>query len=261
MTDNNESVLAIIGGGQLANYFLAGLRQSGDSRRVVLSPHNRAKAEDLATRYSCEIASDNQSAVDQADLVLLATRPDVAEAALQALELHDAQTVVSVVAGIGLDRLEPLAAPARVVRSLPVCCAEVGTGGMPQFPADARVTGLLSTMGRVVVMDDEASFDTMAVTGCAIIWFAQMIAELQKWLQANGVAESQARSMALLTAQGASGLPLAKPDLPVQALVDSIARDGTFTLIGMDILREQGGFDALHSACDNILGRFQAANN
>jgi len=260
VTRSNESTLAIIGTGQLANYFLAGLRRSGDARRVFLSPHNRTRAEALAVRYRCEIASDNQSAVEKADLVLLATRPDAAETALTDLKLRADQTLVSVVAGVGLARLTPLAAPAAVVRSLPVCCAEVGAGGIPQFPADARVTDLLSNAGSVVVVDDEASFDTVAVTGCAIIWFAQMIAELQKWLQSNGVAQSQARAMALLTAEGASGLPLAKPELDVQALVESIAREGTFTLIGMDILREHGGFDALHNACDAILRRFQAAN-
>lgn len=261
MTESvSDTTLAVIGVGQLANYTLAGMRRSGDARRVLLSPHNRANAQDIAAKYDCEIAGSNQDAVDAAAIVLLATRPENTIEALEALELRADQVVLSVVAGISLEALAPLAAPATAVRSLPVCCAEVGVGGMPLYPNDERAHRFLSTMGAVVVMDDEPSFDTMAVTGCAIIWMAQVIAELQHWLENNGVPHEQARAMALHSAHGASGLPLAKPDLELDDLVETIARPGTYTRMGMGIMQEHGGFSAMHKACDEILARFQATD-
>ena len=258
MQNNN---LAIIGVGQLADYFLAGMRKSGDARSVLLSPHNRANAESIAEKHGCEIATDNQSAVDSARLVLLATRPENTVEALSGLNLKADHIVVSVVAGIGLDVLTPLAEPATVVRSLPVCSAEVGLGGMPLFPDQPEARQLLSSAGEVVVPANEAAFDTIAVTGCAIGWFFQIFAELQDWMVNNGIPLEQARAMALHSAHGASGLALAKPEKGLTDLAYSIARPGTYTLAGMEILREQGGLSSMHAACDDILRRFESANS
>lgn len=259
MQASSPPSLGIIGVGQLADYCLAGMRRGGDQRRVVLSPHNRANAQALAEKYGCEIADSNQATVEQADVVLLSTRPENTPQALSDLTLHADQLLISVVAGVPLDVLVPLAAPATVVRSLPVCSAEVGIGGMPLYPDSSKARALLGTLGEIVAMDDEISFDKIAVIGCAIGWFFQLFAELQDWMVSTGIPLEQARAMALHSAHGASGLALAKPQMGLSELANTIARPGTYTLAGMQVLRERGGLRAMHAACDEVQRRFDEA--
>jgi pyrroline-5-carboxylate reductase len=106
----------------------------------------------------------------EADDVLLAVKPDVAEAALRTLGATGPRRVLSIVAGISTDRLEAvLPAGSVVVRAMPNTPSLVGagvaglSGGMAATSADLDwAEGVLTAVGRVVRLP-ERQLD--AVTG------------------------------------------------------------------------------------------------
>ena len=244
--------LGIIGVGQLATYFVSGLRHGKDDRAIVLGPRNGQTASALASRFDCEVASSHQDVVDRARIILLATRPQDAVSALQSITLGEDHLVVSVVAGLDLDTLSSHVGPATVVRSLPVYSAEVCAGAMPLYPDHDDARALLATLGQIVPMPDEARFETAAVMGCTFAWFFRIYAQLQSWLERTGMGADEARTLALQCAHGASALALAKPDRNLADLAASIARPGTFSLAGEQVLAAKGGLEALDAACDLV---------
>lgn len=245
--------LGIIGVGHLASYFVAGLRHAGDQRRILLSQRNAEVSADLAKRYQCEVLSDNQSVADQADIVLLATRPAHSLVALQGITLRPTQLVLSVVAGVSIDDLREYAAPADIARCLPLAPAEVAAGATPLMLNNPRAHQLLSQIATVVCVEDEKTFELAGVASCTSGWVFQMIAELQAWLEKAGMSQQQARTIAIETFHGAAHLAKMQPDLNLQTQADTIGTEGTYTKLFIDQFRQAKGFEALHISGDNLL--------
>jgi pyrroline-5-carboxylate reductase len=245
--------LGIIGVGHLASYVIAGLRNANDNRRIVLSPRNAEVAASLAHTYDCKVLKDNQAVADQADILMLATRPQHSLIALQALTLRPDQLLLSVVAGVSVQDLLPLATPANVARCLPLVPAEVGAGATPLFPNNVRAQKLLETIATVVPVDDEATFDLAGVASCTSGWVFQLIAQLQSWLENAGMSTQQARTIAIETFHGAAHLAKMKPHLDLQQQADEIGSEGTFTKYFIDQFRLANGFQAFDSSGENLL--------
>jgi pyrroline-5-carboxylate reductase len=254
-----SETLGIIGTGALARYCVAGLRNAGGKRRILLSPRNAQIAAELARDFACEVMADNRAVADGAEIVLLATRPAVAESALGELALRDDQLLISVVAGLPLTRLRELAANPRIVRSMPLCCAEVNAGAMPLWPEEAQARALLSQLGEVIAVNDEQQFELAFVASCANGWFHRLFAELEDWLCEAGFERARARRLALQAAHGASSLDLARPDIGPRERAELIATPGTYTREGLDTMLNAGASDALREAFDLIRTRIKGS--
>lgn len=249
------STLGIVGVGYLATYVVDGLRHGGDKRTIVLSSRSASRAQDLRDRCDCLIAEDNQEVADRAEIILLATRPSDALAALERLTLRPNQLIISVAAGLSVDTLALLALPAVLVRAMPVCCAEVGEGAIPLYPDEPRARALLEKIGAVVAFTDEAHFELATVAACVNGWFFQLFADLSRWLADAGIEPEQARILMLQAARGATGLALQRPMLDLQELASTIASPGTYTGLGLDLLKERQAFTAWTDACGAVLQR------
>ena len=59
-------------------------------------------------------------------------------------------------------------------------------------------------------------------------------------------------------AKGAAELALAKADTPPGAIADSIATDGTYSRLGLDLLRQQAAFSPWRDACKLLQRRLAA---
>jgi len=252
--------LGIIGTGALARYCVAGLRKAGDARRILLSPRNAQIAAELAARFDCTVMDDNRAVVEAAGVLLLATRPDDAEAALGALDLRAEQLLISVVAGLPLARLRALAPRPRIARSMPLCCAEVNAGAMPLWPEEAQAQALLGQLGEVIAVADERQFELAFVASCANGWYHRLFAELEDWLVEAGFARDTARSLSLHAAHGASALDLARRDTGPAERAGLIATPGTYTRAGLETLIENGTLRGLRAGFELIRRKVESSD-
>ena len=125
MDKNKQNTLGILGIGHLATYTVTGLRHSGDTRRIILSPRNVENAQHLASNFDCEVAQSNQAVIDQADMILLAVRPFQLDDLLADLHFLKHKIVISAVAGVSLTQLNAKAVlPERLALILPAVAAE-----------------------------------------------------------------------------------------------------------------------------------------
>ncbi|HBP37463.1 MAG TPA: pyrroline-5-carboxylate reductase, partial [Clostridiales bacterium] len=126
-------ILAVIGTGNMGQALTRGfLRQkllTGESLRLYDADQN--KAGEFARETGGKACASEAEAAAQADVVLLAVKPQVIEPALTAFagQMTEHSLLISIAAGVSLARLRSLAGPsAAIARVMPNTPAMVGSG-------------------------------------------------------------------------------------------------------------------------------------
>src|ERR1700676_3604715 len=106
------STVVFLGGGRITSAMLAGLRLAKTRHRLLVHDRNPGKIHDLKKRYAVAVEPDLNSAVKQADVLIVAVRPSSVREVLRALGGVDwALLAVSLAAGVPLRLLSKLAGP------------------------------------------------------------------------------------------------------------------------------------------------------
>ena len=122
-----------LGGGRITGALIAGLRWSGCKGRIVVYDHNPGKVRALRREFQVEAARDLKSAIEEAEMLVVAVRPgsvaelldEVAKSGVGARP----RIAVSLAAGIPLKKLRPrLGPPIRWARAMPSPVCRIGRG-------------------------------------------------------------------------------------------------------------------------------------
>jgi pyrroline-5-carboxylate reductase len=161
-----------LGGGRITTALLAGLRLAGYKGRIFVHDRHPAKLRQLKQEYGIHTARKLTEAVSNADLLIIAVRPDNVEGLLrQVSKVSRPLQAVSLAAGIPIGSLHALLGPpvtwARAMPS-PACRTRRGLTALTfeaRFPSAARkeVTGFFEQVGPVLQMS-ENNFDVFTVT-------------------------------------------------------------------------------------------------
>src|SRR4030043_207428 len=115
--------ITFIGGGVMAEAMLRcildkGLAEAGD---IVASDISAKRHSNLKERYSVVITSDNRSAVERAEVIVLAIQPVSLPEVMRELRgcLQPEQLVLSIVAGVGITRICQGLDHRNVIRAMP----------------------------------------------------------------------------------------------------------------------------------------------
>lgn len=245
------TAIGFIGVGELAVYTVQGLRAGGYAGPILLSPRNRQKASRLQSDHGCEIQADNAAVVAGADYVFIATRPADCLETLSELEFRAGQILISVVAGIDTATLrEVLPADLDIVRAMPVSSAAVGASPTLICPDQAFVHALFDHCGNTIAVDDEDYFNQGAILACVYSWFFPLFDELIRATQGPRLPAELSAELVLGMAAGAAQLARVNADKTPAEIADSIATEGTYSKLGLDLLRRQQAFAPWREACE-----------
>lgn len=103
--------IGLVGFGNMAMAIARGLLETGtvSPDQMVCSARNRERLEQNAGKYGIPTAENNTQCAAAADVVLLCVKPKDAPAVLQEIgPVLNGKLLVSIVAGLGFDRLKPL---------------------------------------------------------------------------------------------------------------------------------------------------------
>ncbi|MFZ3266817.1 MAG: NAD(P)-binding domain-containing protein [Terriglobales bacterium] len=163
--------VVFLGGGRITSAMLAGLRQAKTKHHFVVHDRNPGKLRLLKKTYAIAVERDLKSAVRQADVLLIAVRPDSVADLLRALKKVDYPLLaVSLAAGVPLRLLKSLLdGPVRWARAMPSPVCRSGRAlTAVTFPrtlpnADRkRVRALFASFGQVLEIP-ENKFDAFTV--------------------------------------------------------------------------------------------------
>jgi pyrroline-5-carboxylate reductase len=169
--------IAFIGGGVMAEAMIGGLIRGelvGPDHVFVGEPHENRRAA-LQSRYQIHATTDNREAAAAAKLVVLSIKPQVLTRVLPELKgrLHDAQLLISIIAGGRIATLSEGLHHGAIVRSMPNTPAQVGAG-MTVWTCTPVVSELqrrqaaavFQALGKEIFVDDEKYLDmATAVSG------------------------------------------------------------------------------------------------
>lgn len=242
--------VGFVGVGELALYTIRGWRRGAYAGPILLSPRNREKADFLRREFACEVMVDNQSVVDRADYLFIATRPADCLETLAGLEFRAGQILVSVVAGVDTATLrEAIPADLEIVRAMPVSSAETGASPTLIYPDNDFVRHLFDHCGNTIAVDDEDHFNQGSILACVYSWFFPLFDELIQATQGPKLPAGLSAELVMGMAAGAARLALASADKTPGEIADGIATEGTFSKLGLDLLREQEAFGPWRDAC------------
>ncbi|USX36122.1 NAD(P)-binding domain-containing protein [Pseudomonas putida] len=247
------SVLGVLGVGELADKMVRGLRRSGYSGTILLSPRNAECAALLANECGCRIMESNQAVVDGADTVIIGVRPRGLAGLATQVTLRENQHLVSLMAGISLEQLRAAFPGAKCVRVMLSYAALFNQSTIVICPPDPLAEALLMPLGQLVVLDDESSFELATVAACMNGWFYFLLHDLQQWLSEKGLSAQDARTLVLGNLQDCIARAQYHPEQSLSELGQLIATPGTFTYAGLEVLMHQPVSASWGAACEVVL--------
>jgi pyrroline-5-carboxylate reductase len=230
--------IAFLGGGNMAGALLGGLLAKGyDRRSLSVIEVSAAARERLAAQHGVRASATPDAATMEADVLVLAVKPQDMKSALNSLEGQaKGKLVISIAAGVRIDALSRwLAGHRKLVRCMPNTPALIGAGiaalyAVPEVNADERkkAATVLGAVGEVVWVEDERLLDPVtAVSGSGpayVFWFIEQLAASGIKL---GLSEEVSRKLALHTVLGAAKLAAQSESSPAELRKQVTSKGGT----------------------------------
>ncbi|KAL4784891.1 pyrroline-5-carboxylate reductase dimerization-domain-containing protein [Aspergillus varians] len=246
MPSLQESKLAFIGGGNMASAIIGGLLNQGINKQhiTVSEPWdvNRNKMAEMGVQTT----TSNVVAGGEADLVIIAVKPQVAKSVCEELanawsKRSTLPVVVSIAAGITLESLKQWiqtsdGRTAHLVRVMPNTPALVGEGASGLFASEdvtaeekELVNALLQSVSKATEwVDKEELIDVVTgLSGSGPAYFFAMVEHLVASATALGLPAEQATRLATQTCLGAGKMLTESADSPSQLRKNVTSPNGT----------------------------------
>jgi pyrroline-5-carboxylate reductase len=173
----HSKTIAFIGAGAMGEAMIKGLLRQDmvAPERIVASGPRAERGQQLVERYEVRVTQDNVKAVQGANIVVLAIKPQVLGRVLDELAGHvdPKALVLSIVAGAKMDNIRHKLDTPAVVRVMPNTPAQIGLG-ISVWTATADTTEeqkdhsltMLQALGEEVYVGDEGYLDmATAISG------------------------------------------------------------------------------------------------
>ena len=236
--DNKK--ISFIGGGNMAQALISGLVSCGvkPSLITVADPSSEAR-EQLAAKglNTVDPTADAKAAVIDADIVVLAVKPQVMKAVVSSFaDALDKQLVISVAAGLSSELLsDMLGGYDNIVRAMPNTPAMIQMGatglyGTDNISAEQKqlATAVMEASGLVMWVDNEEHMHAVtAVSGSAPAYMFYFIEAMVDGAVALGLDKEQASALAMQTMLGAAKMAMGSEDAPSELRRKVTSPNGT----------------------------------
>ncbi|WP_417479773.1 pyrroline-5-carboxylate reductase [Maricaulis maris] len=247
--------IALIGGGNMGGALAAGWLRTkrgavAADELVVIDPSPGEVVQDLASQSGVAVLPElTADAAATLELAILAVKPQIFEQVATSLAdaLPVSTGVVSIMAGVTLNRLTMALGERAIVRAMPNTAAAVGAGVSVCVANEAgealekTVTRLLKTAGTVEWVADERMIGAVtAVSGSGPAYVFLLAEALAGAAFAEGLPRELADKLARETIIGAGAL-LAKSGKSPQELRRAVTSPNGTTQAAVDVLMGAGG--------------------
>jgi len=242
---DNLSV-AFIGAGNMATALIQGLLKTGLAATQISAADPLAGARERVGALGIGVFDDNGAACCQADVIVLAIKPQVAAEVISALEFEPGQLVVSIMAGIDLGSLSAWLAPDQpIVRCMPNTPALLGAGmsamyanGQVSDSQKSQAAHIMQAAGETVWVDQEQSLDAVtALSGSGPAYYFLLMETMIEAGTTMGLDETLARKLTLQTAYGSALMALNSEQTPA-ALRQQVTSPGGTTERALRVMQE-----------------------
>ena len=250
----SKTRIAFIGAGNMAASLIGGLRAKGlEAAQIRASDPGAETRSKVAAEHGIAVFADNAEAIKDADVVVLAVKPQAMKAVCEAIRpnLKPNQLVVSIAAGITCASMNNWLGAQPIVRCMPNTPALLRQGVSGLF-ATAEVSAeqrqqaeeLLSAVGIALWLDEEQQLDAVtAVSGSGPAYFFLLIEAMTAAGVKLGLPADIAAQLTMQTALGAAHMAVAS-DVDAAELRRRVTSPAGTTEAAIKSF-QAGGFEAL----------------
>lgn len=229
--------ISFIGGGNMAQALIGGLLSRGlpTTRITVSDPVEQIRH--VLEEKGIQTTADNLEAIKNADVVVLAVKPQVLATVLQPLKgLLSDKLVISIIAGAEIQTISDLIGGSqRIVRVMPNTPALVQTGAHGIYASEAvgkqdreLTSQILAATGLTIWLDNEAQIDAVtAVSGSGPAYFFYLMESMIRAGKNLGLEEKVATALTLQTALGAAQMAITSSNSPSELRKNVTSPNGT----------------------------------
>lgn len=245
----DSSLIAFIGGGNMAGAIMGGLVKAGHSpQSIVVVEPAEAQRDNLLRQYGVRTLPSPDGTLSEAKLVVWAVKPQSFREAAAPCAAYVAQALhLSVMAGIRSDAIVQATGSQRVVRAMPNTPALIGRGisGLFARPAvdeadRALVEQVLQPTGARCWVQHERDLDAVtALSGSGPAYVFYVVEAMMQAAADMGLSEAQGRQLVLCTFEGATALAQQSAD-PPSVLRERVTSKGGTTHAALQSLEADG---------------------
>ena len=247
--------ILIIGCGAMGGAILSGCLAKGlwKKEEVFVKEHSLAASEEKAARYGVSVSKEGGEA-GEADLVIVAVKPNVVPSVLEELSRHAPRRVLSIAAAVTIETLEKaLPKGTEVIRVMPNTPASVGEGMAAIAPGTFASEGFIAeaedifrALGKEAVVTERQLDELGALSGAGPGYAFVIIDAIEAAAQ---------------TLYGAAKMVLETGKHPAE-LRDQVTSPGGTTIAGIHAMERAGiraalmdGVEACLAKSDKMAGK------
>ena len=247
-----------VGTGVITEAVVTGLSKTRLSRNpVFLSPRSETISRKLADTYAnVRVGRSNQHVVDNADIVFLAVRPQIAEEVVRDLSFRAGQRVVSFIAATSLEILSRwIEQDVRLTQCIPLPFVADLNGATTIHPSDDMVEEIFSELGTPAVVGSKREYDLLAVASTLMGTYFGILDAASVWLESQGLSQPAAHAYLRQLFSGLANAARSKPDVSFATLTDEHCTPGGLNEQVLNDFRRDGGLQSLSKALDGVAER------
>ncbi|MES2141291.1 MAG: pyrroline-5-carboxylate reductase [Pseudomonadota bacterium] len=249
--------ISFIGAGNMANSIIQGLLADGYEAKNIWATNTNLDKLNKLKNLNINISTDNCLAVSNADIIVLAVKPQILKkVAIEIANLirKKKPLVISIAAAINLKTLENYLQDTSIalIRSMPNTPALLKCGATGLFANSScsqeqkKITeSIFNSIGVIVWVNSDEEIDSIAaLSGSGPAYFFLLIEALQNAGAKLGLSKETASLLSRQTALGAARMATESGNVAVEQLRQNVTSRGGTTQAAIEIL-EKGQFSEL----------------
>lgn len=249
----------MIGGGVMGEALLSRLLSQGlyAPEEIFLGEPSSERRQVLSEQYGIQTTDNNREVIEASRVILLAIKPQIFSAVAKDFQEARCETpplLLSILAGMSLERLETMVPGWPVVRAMPNTPATVGAGmtaiatGSRTLPVHADLAyEVFAAVGQVVQVSESMMDAVTGLSGSGPGYVSIVIEALADGGVAAGLPRAIANQLAVQTVLGTAEL-VQKTGMHPAEVKDRVTSPGGTTIAGIACLEELGLRSALIEA-------------
>ncbi len=258
--------IALVGAGFMGSALIRGLVNSktASPERIFAFDSDQETLEALSGQLGVKAAGDNEEAVKNADIVILAVKPQIVADVARSFsgEIDGEKLVISIAAGVTIKSLEAMFKPgSRIIRAMPNMPAMVGEAataicaGTAVEKEDIGIARqIFDAVGKTVVVDESAMDAVTGLSGSGPAYVFTFLEALTEAGLSCGLSREVSEKLAGQTLYGAARLAMETGASPAK-LRERITSPGGTTLAGLASLKSEGFSDIVQNAVKAAMKR------
>lgn len=219
--------IGFIGCGNMAASIVAGLIDDGyPANAIWASSKTHASRDRFAQNFKVSIANDNRALVDEADVVILAVKPQQVRSVIEEIRENLARKkplLLSVAVGLRIrDMLRWADVDLSIIRVMPNTPSLLKAGASGLYASKGvsdeekeLAESIMRAVGIVAWAKDEAAIDTIAsLSGSGPAYFFLVMEAMKNAAESMGLSSEEAHLLTVQTAFGAAKIALETHESP-----------------------------------------------